>query len=63
MNGIEGISTLQPVIQADQTKQSSNPQIVVTLAHCHAKVTLAQHHTFQNELKSVSIHNRCSKIY
>ena len=41
MNGSEWISTLPPVIQADQTKASSNPQIVVTLAHYYAKVPLA----------------------
>lgn len=49
--------------QADQTKVSSNPQTVVTLAHYYVKVTLALHHAFQYELKSVSIHKRCSKIY
>lgn len=63
MNRSKWISTLPPVIQADQTKVSSNPQTVVTLAHYYVKVTLAPHHAFQYELKSVSIHKRCSKIY
>lgn len=63
MNRSKWISTLPPVMQGDQTKVSSNPQTVVTLAHYCIKVTLALHHAFQYELKSVSIHKRYSEIY